>query len=114
MSATPRPWWFIGGGHDGACQISHGKDLGVEDGIVAGVRKWDDAEVITRAVNAFDALLAVALAAEVGSADAYCPICSVFPSVGGRVDHVPSCPYALLDAAHPDWREWVHEGTPRA
>lgn len=55
--------------------------------------------------SAFDALLAVAKAAEVGPVN--CPICSVFPEVTGQPVHSVSCPYAVLSAAHPGWRDWA-------
>lgn len=112
MSATPRPWVVDDSGSVNVLTIVHQYLGGTaevaqlytdEDEPTPQMRA--DADLIVRAVNAFDALLAVAKAAEWrtheegGPRD--CSICfHVEPS------HDDDCSFARLLGEHPGWREW--------
>ncbi len=109
MSATPRPWVLdIRGApasdrYPNAFEQVHAicgpdEDIIVEtDGGYYGPEP-DDARFIVRAVNAFDALLAVAKQA------------TVITDCEKTWDPTPSYlgeAVNALDAAHPGWREWA-------
>jgi hypothetical protein len=89
MSATPRPW---------TVELDNEIDLHViagadRDGSIGAVYdSAEDAHLIVRAVNAFDALLAVAKAA---AAEAE----------GGSYEPAEEA-LDRLDAAYPEWRTW--------
>ena len=96
MSATPRPimtTWHV----DGAKRISL-VDMTQEE-----------ADRIILAVNAFDALLAVAKAASVLNKMA--PTLRP-PSALGDAQEILMFKLMALDATHPDWLEWsTHDGS---
>jgi hypothetical protein len=106
MSATPRPWKE----HTQFHRILLGADerdapdLDAEDvHVIAEVNAHDDGELILKAVNAFDALVAVAKAAV--------PVVRDHAQAGphecdaGDAQDLPQA-LAALDATHPDWRDW--------
>ena len=106
MSSTPRPWTrgdvtWEGDGNPGVCVDARGQIVafctswGAGDCVPDNPQPHDfaNADLIVRAVNAFDALLAVAKA--------------------GDTHHHPDDQYAAilgaimeLDSKHPDWRTW--------
>jgi len=103
MSATPRPWaidwgeekWGEGGEVWGIAGPDHKHVVETDMGHYPPRR--DDAILIVRAVNAFDALLAVAKAADSKAEDYY------GEDKLGRIARAVE----MLDAAHPDWRTWT-------
>lgn len=116
MSATPRPWHVIVPTPEGQEHLPpFPKDMSMRHlGIGAGeitpvATVWnhhhhheciDNTELIVRAVNAFDALLAVAKAAEapIGYVKKWTDHDVEFPMLQEAIK--------ALDAAHPDWRTW--------
>jgi hypothetical protein len=115
MSATPRPWYAVWEALDAqnqplctGIQGANGEDIVKTDGGYYPPGP-EDAKLIVRAVNAFEALLAVAKAVthlriqcQPGEYH-YCPKCDQNQL---HVQHATWCPIAALDAAHPDWRTW--------
>ncbi|HXE86365.1 MAG TPA: hypothetical protein VN524_06140 [Hyphomicrobiaceae bacterium] len=90
MSATPRPWKPLNTSDDDMLDAGLMACVYGPDGSVGYVRSGEDAELVCRAVNAFDALLAVAKAC------------------GDDWEREEKA-LAALDAAHPDWRTWAKE-----
>ena len=86
MSATPRPWKIT---DEWAPGWRIAATIGTDEHDVAQVRPMENAHLIVRAVNAFDALLAVAKAADDG------------------LGITTKMTLDELDAAHPGWREWA-------
>lgn len=84
MSATPRPWK-----RDGFTIL---QDIEEYVSVAGDLAEPDDGDLIVRAVNAFDALLAVAQAHAAGHETG---------DVGAELDALDA-----MDAAHPDWRSW--------
>lgn len=103
MSATPRPWRVV----ENQIWAGDAESLALVRSLPGRppTRAQDNADLIVRAINAFDALLAVAKAAEWATdrtSERYCQICGLDP--GG---HSVECLYTSLDTQHPGWREWT-------
>jgi hypothetical protein len=92
MSATLRPEWSVTPMYTSWPEASAR--------IEVDCRNMAAMEKALRALQAFDALLAVAKLAETA--------CMVHPEYLGRDGEWPRLRLALdaLDAAHPDWRDW--------
>lgn len=95
MSAAPRPWVFCDPRlvtFDLARKFEDCIGLAERDlpgSCVAIIRYGADANTVLRSVNAFDALLAVAKGVAAVDTEAL------------------RSAMRTLDAAHPDWREWI-------
>ena len=98
MSATPRPWFKVEDG-DGHTVITNNTKADRSNDL--SIREWfygtlsdEDADFIVRAVNAFDALLAVCRAAWSANDDNPAWLFEMSDAL------------TALDTAHPGWRDW--------
>lgn len=115
MSATPRPW-TVEPNTENPSEGRWGEFVVVANArrsrmnqapatVVAEVRNQDDAELIVRMGNVFDALLAVAKRFARICGDDQEDACGDCGEQTPRL-HNEGCVYAALDAAHPGWQEW--------
>jgi hypothetical protein len=108
MSATPRPWVIDYDAPDATMlyrQEGRHRTLPVAQFFQSAA----DAVYSLRAVNAFDALLAVAKAAvftDEGTERHRCPICGIADHNRRLLPDDDECPILTLDAVSPGWREW--------